>query len=347
MRHHRNNYDALRLLGALLVLLNHSMELSAQHGFGFAGQSVSTLGVKIFFCISGYLVATSWMNDPNPLRFLVRRARRILPALALVVILGILVIGPVFTTVPLAEYFASPMTFRYLGNIVFYVSYALPGVFATLPIPYALNGSLWTLPVEVTLYVLVPIYVFAGRRHAAAMVALFLAAVALSTYFFVQRPALFAVAGTEFWTASTLVPYFVGGALLASLRLERFLDARLGVAGIVLMHFLAPRLGYGAEIALCVVLPYATIAVGRASWLVLREAGRWGDFSYGIYLWAFPIQQSIVQVLGTGIGGLGNAAIALPLTLGMAALSYHLVEKRAMRIGMSLRLPVPTAPVTS
>jgi peptidoglycan/LPS O-acetylase OafA/YrhL len=347
MRHHRNNYDALRLLGALLVLLNHSMELSAGRGFGFAGQSVSTLGVKIFFCISGYLVATSWMNDPSPVRFLVRRARRILPALALVVILSILVIGPVFTTLPLAEYFAHPWIVRYLGNVVFYVSYVLPGVFATLPIPNAVNGSLWTLPIEVTLYVLVPIYVFAGRVHAAAMTGLFLAAVGLSTYFFVQRPAFFVVAGTEFWTGATLVPYFVGGALLASLRLERFLDARLGVAGIVLMYFLAPRMGYWAEITLCVVLPYATIAVGRASWPVLREAGRWGDFSYGIYLWAFPIQQSIVQVLGTGIGGLNNAAIALPLTLGMAMLSYHLVEKRAMRIGTPMRLPVQTAPATS
>jgi peptidoglycan/LPS O-acetylase OafA/YrhL len=345
--HHRNNYDALRLLGAVLVLVNHSMELGGGRVLGFAGQSISTLGVKIFFCISGYLVATSWMNDPSPIRFLVRRARRILPALALVVILSILVIGPVFTTVPLADYFASPTTFRYLGNIVFYVSYALPGVFATLPIPHAVNGSLWTLPVEITLYGLVPLYVFAARRHAAAMVALFLAAVALSTYFFVQRPALFAVAGTEFWTASTLVPYFVGGALLASLRLERFLDARLGVAGIVLMSFLAPRLGHWAEVALCVVLPYAAISVGRASWPVLREAGRRGDFSYGCYLWAFPIQQSIVQVLGTGIGGWGNAAIALPLTLGMAMLSYHLVEKRAMRIGTSLRLPMQTATATS
>lgn len=342
MRQHTNNFDALRLLGALLVLFNHSMELSADRVIGFAGQSISTLGVKIFFCISGYLVATSWMRDPDPARFLLRRARRIMPALAVVVIGSVLVIGPAFTTLPLADFAAHPATFRYLGNLVFYTSYSLPGVFTTLPVPHAVNGSLWTLPVEVTLYALVPLYVLAGRAHAAALGGLFLIAIGLSTYFFVVRPPFFVVAGTEFWTAAALVPYFVGGALLAVLRLERYLNAAVGLLGILVLHGLAPRLGHGAEIALCILLPYATIALGRASWPVLRQAGRWGEFSYGIYLWAFPIQQGVVQLLGPGIGGPANIALALPVTLAMAALSFHLVEKPALRVGATRRETAPS-----
>src|SRR5690349_16819305 len=71
-----NNFDQLRLLGAILVIYGHSYALFARPVPMFAGNTVSTLGVKIFFCISGYLVACSWLRDPNFPRFIARRSLR-------------------------------------------------------------------------------------------------------------------------------------------------------------------------------------------------------------------------------------------------------------------------------
>jgi peptidoglycan/LPS O-acetylase OafA/YrhL len=341
MRENQNNYDALRLIGALLVLVNHSLVLCLAQPLAVLGQSISTLGVKLFFAISGYLIATSWMRDPHPGRFVLRRARRILPALCVVVVLSVAVIGPIFTTLDLRTYATHPFILRYLGNIVFYVSYSLPGVFADNPYPHAVNGSLWTLPVEIAMYALVPLLVFAARRHALLIALLFAAAVGLSMFFLIGRPAPWVVAGTEFWTAANLAPYFVGGAALAGLRLERLLDWRVAVALLALFHFVHPIFGIWHEAVFALLLPYAAIAIGRARWPVVARAGRYGDFSYGIYLWSFPIQQ-IVAALAVGqISGWGNVAWTVPAAFTMAILSWHLVEKHALSRRRSATLPAP------
>ncbi len=330
MKKHLNNFDALRLLGAFLVLVNHSMELSGDKGFGFGGMSVSTAGVKIFFSISGYLIANSWMTDPNVARFLFRRARRIVPALMAVVLLSIFVLGPFFTSLPFDAYASNPLTKRYFGNLFFYVSYALPMVFDQNLHPNAVNGSLWTLPAEVGMYFLTPALVFVALRHYALMILLFLVSVGLGMVFFLHNPSPFVVAGTELWIDVTLAPYFVAGAAIASLRLERFLDWRLGIVGIILGHLAVPYTWPWSEAIYCFVLPYATVAIGIRSWPVARSVGRWGDFSYGIYLWSFPFQQSVVALHGATGNGWANVALALPPTLLMAVLSFHLIEKRAM-----------------
>ena len=140
MIHRSNNFDALRLMAAFSVLVNHSMALTGNPGISFCGQSMSMVGVKVFFAISGYLIATSWQNDPDPWRFLLRRARRVMPALALVVLFSVLVLGVIFTPLPLRAYITHGQVLRYLGNIIFYPSYSLPLVFATNIYPNAVNG---------------------------------------------------------------------------------------------------------------------------------------------------------------------------------------------------------------
>ena len=339
MRENQNNYDALRLIGALLVLVNHSLVLCKELPLSFLGQSISTLGVKLFFAISGYLIATSWMRDPHPVRFTLRRARRILPGLCAVVVLSVLVIGPVFTTLDLRTYAAHPFILRYLGNIVFYVSYSLPGVFADNPYPHAVNGSLWTLPVEIAMYAMVPLLVFAARRHALLIALLFVAATGLSMIFLIARPTPWVVAGTEFWTAANLAPFFIGGAALAGLRLERLLGWRVALALLAGFQLIHPIFGIWHEAVLAVLLPYAAIAIGRARWPVIARAGRYGDFSYGLYLWSFPIQQIVAALAGGQISGWGSAAWTLPAALAMAILSWHLVEKHALSVRSPGRLP--------
>ena len=337
-----NNFDALRLGAASMVVLGHSFILVGQPPHAMLGHSVSTLAVQIFFAISGYLIAGSWLRDPHPGRFAERRLRRILPALAAVVLATVLVLGPVLTPLPLADYATHAQTWRYLGNAVLYVSYVLPLVFAENQYPHAVNGSLWTLPVETTMYALTPLLMLLGRWKLALLAALALAA-GLALYVLFAAPAEIVIAGTGFWSAAKLAPYFVVGAMIARYRLERWLDPRLGLAALALLE-LMPLGVLTREGLLILMLPYATIAVALRSWPVLRRAGRFGDASYGIYLWSFPVQQTVVHVLGTTGGGWANVAVSLPVSVILGLVSWHLLEKHMLRRGARRTTAQPLAP---
>lgn len=323
-----NNFDALRLLAAGMVVLGHSFILVGVTPHVLLTYIVSTTGVMIFFAISGYLITKSWMNDPSILRFTWRRVRRIFPALVLVVLVSIFVIGAALTPLGLREYLTHPQTTRYFGNAVLYISYALPLVFANNIYPHAVNGSLWTLPVEVALYALTPLFVLFGRWRLALLAVLGIS-VWLGLHAIYGQPTPIVIAGTEFWSACLLAPYFVAGAVIARFGLERWLDARIGLAALVALHF-APLDPLLPKALLGIVLPYAVLAVGLRAWPGFRSAGRFGDASYGIYLWSFPVQQITVHMIGSSGGGWGNFAVAMPVSLALGLLSWHLLEKRAL-----------------
>lgn len=309
------------------------MVLSVAPPYGFASESISTLGVEMFFTISGYMITGSWIRDPSPIRFIWRRVRRIVPALAFVVLLCTFVLGPLLTTLALRDYIGHPATLRYLGNIVFYASYALPGVFTDTPLPNAVNGSLWTLPVEVGMYAATPFLVYAARRNAGFIALLLIVAGGLGMHFFIRHPNPVVVYGTELWTDATLFPFFIAGAAISALRLERWLDWRVGLGAVLLMHFAGPVLGVWQHALMFLVLPYVVIAVGRSCWPGVSRAGAWGDFSYGIYLWAFPIQQLVVYLAGPHFAGWGNVVLATPPVVGMAVISWYSIERPMLRLG--------------
>jgi len=323
-----NNFDALRLMAATMVVLGHSFILVAETPHVLLAHAVSTIGVMVFFAISGYLITKSWMNDPHVLRFTWRRVRRIFPALILVVLVSVFAIGLALTPLGWREYLTHPHTTRYFGNAMLYISYSLPLVFANNIYPHAVNGSLWTLPVEVAMYALTPLLVLFGRWRL-ALIAVLGVAIWLGIHAIFGRPTPWVIAGTEFWTACMLAPYFVAGALIARFRLERWLDARIGLVAVVALH-IAPFDPILREGLLGIVLPYAVLAVGLRAWPAFRSAGRFGDASYGIYLWSFPVQQIAVHVMGATGGGWANFAVAMPVSLALGLLSWHLLEKRAL-----------------
>lgn len=226
-----------------------------------------------------------------------------MPALAVVTLVALFLIGPFFTPLPFAEYMRHPQTERFWGNLYFYPANNLPGVFTTNPLPSAINGSLWTLPVEVAMYVAAPLLVLAGRRRGAWLVLVLIGSLAVSTYFFVEQPPRLVVLGTEFWTAATLVLFFIAGSAVVVLGLERYFDWRLGLLAFVLVGEFGRFLGPWSDVPLCFVLPFAVFPVGLARWPVVSQAGRWGDFSYGIYLWAFPTTQTLIALLGPRLSG--------------------------------------------
>ncbi len=152
-----NNFDCMRFVAAALVVLGHSYWLSGRaHSEplrAFTGHSdMADVAVNVFFVMSGYLIHASWRHSAGPLAFIGKRALRIFPALAVSVLFTVLVIGPLTTELPLAEYLSAPQTRAYLGNIALLTHFQLPGVFVHNPFPDTVNGSLWTLPYEAFMY---------------------------------------------------------------------------------------------------------------------------------------------------------------------------------------------------
>ena len=154
---HNNNINALRFIAAFMVIFSHSFVLVNNELPLIFGISVGGVAVDIFFVLSGYLIAKSWSRDENILRYFLRRFLRIFPALFVIVLLTIFVLGPLTSNLSPEAYFANPDVYKYLLNAILIRNDYLPGVFENNPYPNAINGSLWTLTIEACMYLLLPI----------------------------------------------------------------------------------------------------------------------------------------------------------------------------------------------
>lgn len=324
-----NAFDLLRLFGALLVIVEHSWVLTG-HGSAFAdasGTHPGMVGVGIFFLTSGYLIAASWLADPSVRRFAAKRALRIYPAYAVVILLAVFVLGPLLTTLSTGAYFGDRQTWVHLlSNLgILTPSYDLPGVFTTLPHPNAVNGSLWTIRIEVLCYVAVAVLGLIGLlRNRVALTVITVAALALvgAVRLDAPLPALLTSGPAE------PLAFFALGMLARAL--GRAAVPPWWAAGLSVLVWLVcwstPLAGFAAIAAITLV----TLAVAFRSPPALHRPTRGHDVSYGVYLLAFPIQQTLVefglrapfQVL------LASVAITVPLALA----SWHLVERPALRL---------------
>jgi peptidoglycan/LPS O-acetylase OafA/YrhL len=293
------------------------------------------LGVYIFFTISGYLIAESWDRDPNIGRFFARRALRIFPGLTACVLLTVFVLGPCFTTLSLAEYFSNSHTWQYLRNVALNIVYFLPGVFQENLVPNAVNGSLWSLPVEFIMYVMVSL---AGVMHGGRWLHAGLAVLSCGvSYFWAQRTeqplAFYGIDVREIFICGA---YFWVGATVYKFGLRRHFSLYLTLLASAALFVLArwtPVLAFGAW----VLLPLAVLSFGFDNSAILNRFTRSGDYSYGIYIYAFPIQQSVVH-LWPSVPVTLYILICGALTLACAILSWHLIEKRALAFKPGRRL---------
>jgi peptidoglycan/LPS O-acetylase OafA/YrhL len=324
-----DSFDLLRAAGALLVLVSHSFVLTGRPEPGVPGaDTLGGLGVAIFFSISGYLIALSWRRDPRPGAFLVKRSLRIFPALGVAVVLAAFLLGPVVTRLPAGTYLASPETWGYLCNIGLYIVYPLPGVFEGLPHPRSVNGSLWTLPIEFTMYLIVAMVGVFCRGRAWAYAAVFTVFAALAiTWLPAQNQATIVYAMDARYLA-IFGTYYFAGASIAAFRLERRLTTPLH--SLLLLSLLATYSEPRAFTAvLWIALPAAAVSLGRSG----NRASAWlsakGDFSYGLYIYAFPVQQTLVM-LWPAPPIVPYIAVVLAATLAFAVASWHWIERPAL-----------------
>ena len=345
VKHDRvNNFDAIRLLGATLVLVGHAFPM---HGDSAGnpviwGETIQVAGVILFFALSGYLIATSWKLDPRFLPYMQKRSLRIFPALIVVTLASMFVLGPVLSRLSVGDYLANPNLWLYLKNIILSPVYALPGVFENAPIPNAVNGSLWSLPVEFACYLLVPLFALLPARFRAAAFLSFGLVVGVTSELLLENAVRIVVYGTDIAQATSVWPYFMVGAALAYA--PKILALRLDVALALLIggSLLTSTLPVLATPVWWLVLPYAAIALGTARTPLLSRVGRFGDVSYGLYLYAFPVQQSIIALL-PGLSFSASVLLTLLISSVLAFASWHLVEKRALTLKPARK---PTRPAS-
>jgi peptidoglycan/LPS O-acetylase OafA/YrhL len=329
-----NNFDVLRLVAATLVLVSHCYPLTGhEEPIGaLTGVTLGVIGVVMFFAMSGFLIAKSWIDEPDPGRYFLKRGLRLLPALVVAVAFTTLVLGPLFTSLPLADYLTDAQTWWYLirASLLVTIAGQLPGVYDDNVFPDAVNGSLWTLPLEAGCYVMVAVLGIVGLLQRRAVLVAAAAAVLLAVTPLSPVSSSVSVTGGGNLTAVLeLVAAFLVGALLYSqrdwIRLTWLVPAAFGIVWV---------LSWKSEwTPLTTVLFLATFVIVFAfrTPASLRRITAPGDVSYGIYVYAFPVQQSIASLWGPGLDPAVMFVLAFPVTYALALLSWRLVESPALR----------------
>jgi len=345
-----NNFDVLRLAGAAIVLVSHSFVVVGMHEPRVGHFPLGTLGVEIFFAISGFLVARSWFSQPSARAFAVKRGLRILPALLVTLVACAFVLGPLVTERSLGDYLAGAAPAVYVvedlasiasGGVVADVAHDLPGVFDANA-SHSVNLSLWTLPIEVRAYIILALVGLLGLfSRAMPLVAggFLLLSVAPASIADLSG----AGSGLEFLRGSDgetahLVALFAVAALAWTWRSRIVLrgDLALGALALLVASTFTPL----ERPALVLLLPYLVLYLAYCTPAWLRTLTRPGDVSYGLYLLAFPVQQTIVWAwAGSAPAPAVVALIAFPVTYLLALASWHGVEKRALRLKPALAAP--------
>lgn len=334
---HFDLFDLLRVIASVAIIYWHSYALTGRGLpvlplLGRAGATWATLGVGAFFAMSGFLVTSSWLRNSSASAYVRNRILRIFPGLLVCVLITVCAVGPIVTSVDLSSYVRDHSTRSYLihNTLLYDVRFNLPGVFAANPYPGSVNGSLWTLPYEVVGYVVLMLGGLAGllRRQfvlgAVAGLALLHWMVVdhqvlaprtfagLTLFFGVQWALYFAIGSACRFYVDEIGcrrPLLVAGALL------------LMVAGVAARHPLPVTLGFALLV----------IVVGTQQAQLARRVRRLGDPSYGTYIYAFPIQQSLVNA-GWVSTPLTMFAVATPAALAAGYASWHLIERRALAV---------------
>lgn len=348
-----NNFDFVRILAASMVVFAHSYDLLSTpdaiesnaeplrvltHG----QMSFGSLGVAIFFCLSGYLITQSLHNSQNYTSYFAKRFLRIFPALILDLLIAVFIWGALVTTLPLSTYFSDLQTYQYLWNVfLFKLSYVLPGVFATNSYPNIVNGSLWTLPYEFICYFGVVIldiflisrnrYVFAGFGFVMFVVGFFVLNSSYSTIQLGETD----IRLDNFFVLTT---YFGSGAIFYQFKDK--IPLRFSISLVVFVVYCLSFYFGKSSIFAYFCLPYLVFWFVFTPKIKLHNIGKLGDFSYGMYIYSFPVQQTIIYYLGNRMPVGKMIFLSFIFTIPLAMFSWFMVEKRALKLKNSLVAPL-------
>src|SRR5260370_11096833 len=354
----QNNFDALRLVAAISVIFPPSFLIAegTQNNEPLilltGNQSILGLpGVFRFFATSGFLVTQSVEQTANPLHYLAKRALRIFPGLFIATLLSAFVLGPLVTALPLGAYLSRPEPYQYvIGNTLLdQTVHELPGVsFVANPVGLEINGSLRTLRCEFVMYLMV-LAVGVLRGLTLRLVLLLLAFGMVCLHFNVLDELeewgwFFQVRSGWGW----LVGFFAGGMIFYKLRDTRILDGRIAILALAGLALSIPLRQF--------ILLFPVFGCYLALWLALNPrlpvipAARFGDLSYGLYIYGWPVEEAVMWLSGGRAAWWQVFLIALPAASAIAFLSWPLFHppllplKPGPRRGAPASAPAPHQP---
>jgi len=338
-----NNFNAVRLLAALLVIYAHSYAFTGQaewvarkSGVTHAGE----LSVVVFFFISGALITKSLDGGRSIGGYAIKRVMRIYPALILCCFLVPYVFSWMFGGASFSEILGSKEALKYFttNSLGVWSLYFVPGVFETHP-DKALNGSLWSITLELRLYLALGVLSLLGlmkEKSVQCLVLLFLilclALVPDKVPLLGSNPALY---GTPAYPAFSII-FLVGG-------LFYLLEDKIAFRPVALIIFFAVVMIWANKAGFVDLKRFVIfgLSIAVAMWLatlgpLVRRLPIMHDYSYGVYLYGWPSQQiaySILVDFRVHPTALAISAIAMPLALLLAALSWHLLERPSLNFG--------------
>lgn len=291
------------------------------------------LGVWIFFAISGYLITQSLMRSSSYATYFTKRCLRIFPALIVDIVIAAFLWGPLVTKLTLAEYFSNYGTYRYLMNVyLFRLIYELPGVFTDNPIPNYVNGSMWTLPYEFFCYLgVVALHFFFILKNKYVFTAFFFAALTAWVVILTQTP--YAESFVPFVGLQVLyfkLIFYFGVGILFFLYRDR-IPLRFSYAVAVLAVWIIGFYFQIGEALAFFCLPYLVFWFVFEPRIRIRVA-QFGDFSYGLYIYSWTVQQTIIHFLTPSISWWLMCLLSFAFTIPLAMFSWFVIEKRALKI---------------
>ena len=331
----RDNILQLRLIAALLVILGHCFVLvragADPVSAVFPRTQTHLVGVMMFFVISGFLITLSWERRPDLWRFLRARALRLWPGLAVCVAIWAFLLGPLLTDLALHTYFGAGDRLgnvygHFFGNLsLLKMHWFLPGVFSDNPVERYVNGSLWTIPVEATLYLCVAALGVLRLFRFPWITSFLICALISWLVLWPMYTGHLRVTGIA-WLGLNLAGFFAAGSVACLLRryipVSSFLMLAVGIIGVA---------GQRTAHAMPFTMLFVTYFVFWFAYVPrIPPIPAQLDVSYGVYLWGFPVQQVLV-LAGIENGWLLFVATT-PIVLLVGAASWLLVEKPALRM---------------
>lgn len=331
-----SGFDAIRVYLSITIMALHSLTLAKGFAVYLASPPwIHYLALSLlpaFFGLGGFLVTGSGIRVKSVGKFLWHRFLRIFPALALEVFLSAIFLGAIFTTLNLHDYYTSSEFWIYFKNIIGIIHFNLPGVFFDNPFPRTVNGNLWTLRPDyygyLTLTCLMLFGIFSRKK----------------LYFYFLLTGLIIFLGLDFTSQmgkpqyvpkdSALVFSFLFGSLL--FLKSDIIPWRFDIFLFCLLFYAFFGQEGGVSYLSSALIVYAVVYAGMIK-IPMPAFLKLGDYSYGIYLYGFPIQQALVAKFLWTREWYILFPVSAVLALTLAVVSWHLIEKPFLRLKYIIR----------
>lgn len=334
---HKNNFNIIRLIFASTVIISHSYPLTQNPEIISLitdnQLNLGALSVDIFFIISGYLIYKSLQNSKSLINYIWKRILRLYPALIIMLIFSILIILIVNKSPNITQ--QDDFQSYFLNNLKLYdIQHTINGVFESNPYPRAINGSLWSLCYETTMYlIIIPLLLIKNRKFSLfTLITLFIIFGYLHIFNANYKDEYF----NQFYLSSCLFyelgTYFIAGCILTYINIKPLIQSKyynyilISLLALFTVSIFFHFNRYINIFILPTIIIFIGLACNKKTWKLTNKIG---DLSYGIYIYGFLIQQTLMNYYQ--FSPILLMIFSLLITSVLAFFSWHIIEKKALQ----------------